>query len=91
VHLLPAKIETKLAQKGKGFMITLTSKVLARDVYLTFGDLDVKVSDNFFDLLPGEMRQIMIESNANAGQISKALKLVSLVDAFAAPKETTAK
>ena len=36
--------------------IRITSPVLARDVYLSFGDLDVQVSDNYFNLLPGETR-----------------------------------
>ncbi len=93
VHLLPAKIETAITQKGKNVDVTLSSKVLARDVYLTFGDVNATVSDNYFDLLPGEPRTITIDSPADATQISAALKVVSLVDAFAtsesAPKNAT--
>lgn len=95
VRLLPAKIETRISRQGKGLAVTLSSKVLARDVYLTFGDVDAKASDNYFDLLPGEPRTITIESNADTARISKALKVVSLIDAFAtndsAPKDATIK
>jgi beta-mannosidase len=93
VHLLPTKIETVVTQNGQNIDVTLSSKVLARDVYLTFGNVDAKVSDNYFDLLPGEPRTITIDSAADAAQISKTLKVVSLVDAFApaagAPKDAT--
>lgn len=88
VHLLPAQIQTSLAPAGKGLVLTLTSKVLARDVYLTFGDLDVKVSDNYFDLLPGEPREITLEGGATADQVAASLKVVSLVDAFASSGES---
>jgi len=33
----------------------------ARSVYLSFGNLDVKVTDNYFDLMPGETREITHE------------------------------
>jgi beta-mannosidase len=62
--------------------LTLSSKVLARDVYLTFGDLEVKPSDNYFDLLPNEPRQITLKSSATQEQLRQALKVISLVDAF---------
>jgi beta-mannosidase len=85
IHLLPAKIETAITQDGNKIEVTLSSKVVTRDVYVTFGDVNATVSDNYFDLLPGEPRTITVDSTADATQISKALKVASLVDAFAAP------
>jgi beta-mannosidase len=57
--------------------------VLARSVYLSFGDLDVKVSDNYFDLLPGETVEIIATSSASLDALKAQLKVVSLTDAFA--------
>jgi len=82
VHLLPTTIETTLTRSRDGYKLTLSSKVLARDVYLTFGNLDVKPSDNYFDLLPNETRQITLKSSATQEQLQQALKVMSLVDAF---------
>jgi beta-mannosidase len=57
--------------------------VLARSVYLSFGDLDVKLSDNYFDLLPGETVEIVATSAASLDALRAQLKVVSLTDAFA--------
>ena len=64
------------------YVITLRSPVLARAVYLSFGDLDVQLSDNYFDLLPGEESRIHLASSATLEQLRGALKIVSLTDAF---------
>jgi beta-mannosidase len=62
--------------------ITLSSPVLARHVALTFGDLDVHASDNYFDLLPGESVTVKLDTKANAEELKKALKITTLTDAF---------
>ncbi len=51
---LPLKpaIKSEVGGSGPEHTITLRSPVLARDVYLSFGDLNVTLSDNYFDLLP---------------------------------------
>jgi beta-mannosidase len=65
------------------FTITLSSPVLARSVYLSFGDLVVGLSDNYFDLLPGEPVQIEVWSPAPLDALKAQLRVVSLTDAFA--------
>lgn len=52
VHLKPAVLDVKASQAGGIITIRVTSPVLARSVYVSFGDLDVTLSDNYFDLLP---------------------------------------
>ncbi|MGA8451330.1 MAG: glycoside hydrolase family 2 protein, partial [Candidatus Acidiferrales bacterium] len=47
-------IDTSLDNANGAYAVTLRSPVLARSVYISFGDLDVQTSDNYFDLLPGE-------------------------------------
>ena len=76
------KIETTLSKTGDGYTVTLQSSELARSVYLSFGDLDVQSSDNYFDLLPGEQVTIHLKSAAAQEQIRTALKVTSLTEAF---------
>jgi beta-mannosidase len=83
IHLTPAalKVET---EKAKGsYKIRVTSPVLARSVYLSFGSLDVKVSDNYFDLLPGETVEVTATGAATLEALKAQLKVISLTDAFA--------
>ena len=76
------KIETSLGKTGEDYTITLQSPKLARSVYLSFGDLDVQSSDNYFDLLPGEQVTLHLKSGAAQEQIRAALKVTSLTEAF---------
>ena len=56
--------------------------MLARSVYLAFGNLDVKLSDNYFDLLPGETVEITAASSVPLDDLKAQLKVISLTDAF---------
>jgi beta-mannosidase len=82
IHLLPAKVDHALTHQGDHYVLRLSAPVLARDVYITFGYLDAKVSDNYFDLLPGESTEIEITSDSTLRQLQEQLKILSLVDAF---------
>jgi beta-mannosidase len=77
--LPPAKIESRWSSANE---LTLTSPALARHVALTFGDLDVHASDNYFDLLPGESVTLTLDTKASQDDLKKALKITTLVDAF---------
>ncbi len=81
---LPLKpaIQSTIVSNGSTYTITLRSPVVARNVYLSFGDLDVRLSDNYFDLLPSEDIAIQANSSATLDQLKAALKIVSLTDAF---------
>jgi beta-mannosidase len=69
--------------KGKNaYTIRVTSPVLARSVYLSFGNLDVQVSDNYIDILPGETVEITATSTASLDALKAQLKVISLTDAF---------
>ncbi len=76
------KIETTFNKNGEDFSVTVQSPKLARSVYLSFGDLDVQSSDNYFDLLPGEQVTLHLKSTATLDQIKGALKVTSLTEAF---------
>jgi beta-mannosidase len=81
---LPAKpkIETTLIKTGEDVAVTLQSAQLARSVYLSFGELNVQVSDNYFDLLPGEPATIHLKSSASLDQLKALFAVTSLMDAF---------
>jgi beta-mannosidase len=83
IHLPAAQIETELTGTGSQYTLRLASKVLARSVYVTFGNSDVQLSDNYFDLIPNQPVEISIQSEAGLDQLKQAMKAISLVDAFA--------
>ena len=84
---LPAPaIESNISGSPGDYTITLRSPALARNVYLSFGDLDLQPSDNYFDLLPGEQTTIHLVTKAPIEQVKSSLKITSLTDAFSAAK-----
>jgi beta-mannosidase len=82
---LPAnpKIESSLIKTADGYQVTLQSPVLARGVYVSFGDLDVTLSDNYFDLLPKEAVTVTVRTATGLDELQGALKVISLTDAYA--------
>jgi beta-mannosidase len=88
VHLTPAKLSVQTIGADGQYRIRITSPVLARDVYLSFGKLDVKVSDNYFDLLPGESADITANSASSLDDVKSQLHVISLTDAFAVNPQT---
>jgi beta-mannosidase len=87
VHLKPAALSVETIGGNGSYKIRVTSRVLARSVYLSFGDLDVKVSDNYFDLLPGETAEIAVRSAVSLDALKAQMKVISLTDAFAGGKQ----
>jgi beta-mannosidase len=86
VHLKPAVLQAQMSRAGSGsYKISISSPVLARDVYLSFGSIDAKVSDNYFDILPGETVNVTLSTNATLDELRAEMKLISLTDAFAVP------
>jgi beta-mannosidase len=83
VHLKPAQLKVETSGGSGNFKIRISSPVLARNVYLSFGNLDVKVSDNYFDLLPGETVEITANGSVSLDTLKAQLRVISLTDAFA--------
>jgi beta-mannosidase len=84
IHLKPANLKVATSQDKGSYKIRVTSPVLARSVYLSFGDLDVKVSDNYFNLLPGETIEISATGPKSLDELKAKLQVRSLTDAFSA-------
>ncbi len=83
IQLPAAHIQTEVTPAGGGYRIHFTSPVLARSVYLSFGDLDAEPSDNYFDLLPNESVDITVKTQAQLDTLRQKLAVISLVDSFA--------
>jgi beta-mannosidase len=52
------QITTQVQRDGDDLVITVAAKNLARDVHLWFEGVEGRMSDDFFDLLPGESRVV---------------------------------
>jgi len=83
VHLKPAALKVETTAINGKLRIRVTSPVLTRSVYLSFENLDVKVSDNYFDVLPGETVEVSAESKASTDEVKAQMHVMSLTDAFA--------
>ena len=90
VHLKAANLKFEATGAKDSYKIRITSPVLARSVYLSFGELDAQVSDNYFDLLPGETAEIKASSAASLDALKTQLKVISLTDASAVDDQPTA-
>jgi len=83
LHLKPATLNVETAGANGKIRIRVTSPVLARSVYVSFGNLDVKVSDNYFDVLPGETVEVTAETKGSLDEVKAQTRVMSLTDAFA--------
>jgi beta-mannosidase len=76
------KVDATIAKVGDGYTVTLQSPVLARSVYVSFGDHDATFSDNYIDLLPGEPITITVKSPASLDDLKSSMKLTTLTEAY---------
>ncbi len=85
MSLPPPEIHSEVnidGDSGPGhYWIELSAGRLARAVWMSFGDLDVDLEDNAFDLLPGEHRRIALHSNAPLESLRSKLSIQTLQDA----------
>jgi beta-mannosidase len=81
--MLPSpSIQVEVTGGNGSYALRLQSTILARHVYASFGDNDVEVSDNYFDLLPNEPATLQVKSKADLEEIRKSLKVRNITDAF---------
>ncbi|HEX7326417.1 MAG TPA: glycoside hydrolase family 2 protein [Rhodanobacteraceae bacterium] len=65
------------------YTVTVGSHELARDVWVSFGDLDATLSDNSFNLLPGESATLTVTSRASLAALRKALAVQDMAGVMA--------
>ena len=78
-------IQAEWSASSGALTLRLQSPALARHVYVSFGDNEVELSDNYFDLLPGEGVTLQLKSKADIEQLKRALRIRNIADAF--PKD----
>ena len=62
LELPPASVSYKMKQTDGKCELTLFSSMLAKDVFIETPLQGARYSDNFFDLLPGERKKVIITS-----------------------------
>lgn len=63
-QLLPeANIEVQIVEKDGKHFAEVSADKMVRNFYLNFKDSDIRCSDNYFDLLPGEKRTIELSGS----------------------------
>jgi beta-mannosidase len=82
LKLAPPQIQYLFSVSGKSITLELESKSLAKNVFIDFGDMNVKLSDNFFDLIPGDKKMIAIGNIDNVESLKKMIKVKSLFDSY---------
>jgi beta-mannosidase len=78
------QIKADINGSNGSYTLQLQSPTLARQVFVSFGDMDVDVSDNYFDLLPNEPVTLQLKSQADLEQVKQSLKVRNITDAFPA-------
>lgn len=76
------KVKTKVEKNDNGYKVTLSSKTLVKDLYVSFPGYLGNFSDNYFDLLPGETKVIEFRTDKVIPQAKKNIKLFSLKDSY---------
>ncbi len=74
-------IDIEYYKATDGYTISLKTDKLAKDVFLSI-DGNGFFADNYFDLLPGEKKQIELKTRASIDQLKKNIKVISLTDSF---------
>lgn len=77
------QIRAQLRPGRHGYALSLATDKLAREVWVSFGDLDARLSDNAFDLLPGQHVVLQVRSKASLAALRAALKVQDLAGVMA--------
>jgi beta-mannosidase len=75
-------IVAKTEKTDKGVKVTVSTNVLAKNVYLSFEDYDGWFTDNFFDMLPGETRTVVFETKENITDPGGEFRVRSIRDTY---------
>ncbi|MCF7223321.1 beta-mannosidase [Marilutibacter chinensis] len=78
-------LRATLTRDGDDYLLELRSARIARAVWIDFGDLDAKLTDNALTLLPGETVRVRLQSKASLDELRTALSMRSLADAVPPP------
>jgi len=78
MKLIKPNIGIKTHKNGNEIVISLDTDVLAKNIHITFPDAEGLLSDNYFDLIPGEQKRLTFK--IRSGNAKSAPVVKSLVD-----------
>jgi beta-mannosidase len=78
--LAAGQVRSELVAQGDHYLLRLRSPSLARALWIDFGNVDARVEDNAFDLLPASPRDVVVRSRADLSTLRAALRLQTLGD-----------
>ena len=65
-----------------GYRITLHSRRFAKNVYLSLEGVEHHCSDNFFDMEPGETKEVVMKTSGDVPNVEKKVRVISLIDTY---------
>lgn len=80
--LVADQLHAELQAEGDHYRLHLSSRSLARALWIDFSTVDARVEDNAFDLLPGQPHDVVVRSRADLSTLRAALRLRTLGDAL---------
>jgi beta-mannosidase len=75
-------VEVQMERGSDGPTLLLSTDRLAKHVYLSLDDGDAFFLNNFFDLIPGHDRRVLVESEMDAAELSERLRVRTLTDTY---------
>jgi len=76
------RMVAKTEKTENGYKVTVSTNVLAKNVYLSFEDHDGWFTDNYFDLLPGESKTVVFETKEDIKDAGRELNVRSIRDTY---------
>ncbi|MDG5798883.1 glycoside hydrolase family 2 protein [Marinilabiliaceae bacterium ANBcel2] len=80
--LQPVNYDIDVVKSTQGYRVTLSSDYLSRHTRLNIDGYSGWWSDNYFDLIPGDKKVIVFETEETITDFEEKLTVISLVDAF---------
>jgi beta-mannosidase len=71
-------IKTSISSNDNKFIVEITAEKLCKNIMLISDNSDVQFSDNFFDLLPGETRQVSCPATVSLEVFQKGFRTLNL-------------
>jgi beta-mannosidase len=81
-NLPKAEVHYEIAQSDNGFDISLTSSKLAKNAFLTIGDEKGFFSDNYFDILPGEIVKVKLTTQISKDKLNEVFAIQTLDQSY---------
>lgn len=82
LELEKPNIKITAAKNSTGYKLQLSTNKYAKDVYLNLNNTEGFFTDNYFDLMPGEVKIIELKTAKEINDIERKIKIISLIDSY---------